>query len=82
MYRHMHKMKKCSPTLVQADRMLSPEEIRLVNNSMCHDPKTAKRFYVMGERTPKEVMKVRLSILRGLLDWTDPDGNTGEPFNV
>lgn len=45
----------------------NPDERETVNRSMCHDPKTARRFYVVGQHETAEQGRItRLRILRPL----------------
>lgn len=53
--------------LSSPNNRLIPDERETVNRSMCHDPKTALRFYVVGQHvTAEQGRNTRLRILRPL----------------
>ncbi|XP_041939984.1 uncharacterized protein LOC121700828 [Alosa sapidissima] len=56
-----------------ADKALSLKDRTDLNKAMCHDPKTASKYYVVGpEPTPKDARKIRLDILKALMDTVKP----------
>ncbi|XP_077367684.1 uncharacterized protein LOC144011101 isoform X1 [Festucalex cinctus] len=51
-----------------AGRSLAEPETKRINKSMCHDPKTAQKFYMLGsEASAQESHQIRMSILRSLV---------------
>ncbi|XP_077397029.1 uncharacterized protein LOC144033090 isoform X4 [Festucalex cinctus] len=56
------------PQPSSAGRSLAEPETKRINKSMCHDPKTAQKFYMLGsEASAQESHQIRMSILRSLV---------------